>query len=192
MALWTAPVWISLYTRKIKFSFLSVCSRRESNRRLRWHKVRRAHIFNTNPSHPFDVGWRSRGVGESTHRRGRHLWGNSPTKCLGRERKAPIGIHLFISLDEDELQIHSSLSCATYFFCVPEAYRLFLAQMALASLVTISGPKKVSLFRAHPFQWPSKWIFPHQNHYRPAPYKQQHGQGTYSLWNLHSIKQKRH
>jgi hypothetical protein len=27
------------------------------------------------------------------------------------------------------------------------------------------GPKKVSIFRAHPFQWPSKWIFPHQNHY---------------------------
>jgi hypothetical protein len=32
--------------RKIKFSFLSVYRRRESNRRLRWHKVRRAHIFN--------------------------------------------------------------------------------------------------------------------------------------------------
>ncbi len=28
----------------------------------------------------------------------------------------------------------------------------FLAQMALASLVSISGPKKVSIFRAHPFQ----------------------------------------
>jgi hypothetical protein len=28
------------------------------------------------------------------------------------------------------------------------------AQMALASLVAISGPKKVSISRAHPFQWP--------------------------------------
>ncbi len=27
------------------------------------------------------------------------------------------------------------------------------------------GP--VSIFTAHPFQWPSKWIFPHQNHYGP-------------------------
>jgi hypothetical protein len=26
-------------------------------------------------------------------------------------------------------------------------------QMALASLVAISGPKNVSIFRAHPFQW---------------------------------------
>jgi hypothetical protein len=41
---------------------------------------------------------------------------------------------------------------------------LFLAQMALASLVAISGHKKVLTFRAHPFQWPWKWIFPHQNH----------------------------
>ncbi len=37
--------------------------------------------------------------------------------------------------------------------------------MALASLVAISGPKKVSIFRAHPFQWLSKLIFPHQNQY---------------------------
>ena len=43
----------------------------------------------------------------------------------------------------------------------------FLGQMAFASLVIISGPKKVSIFRAHPFQWPSKWIFPRQNHYVP-------------------------
>jgi hypothetical protein len=45
--------------------------------------------------------------------------------------------------------------------------RLFWAQMALASLVAISGPIKISIFRAHFFQWPSKWIFPHQNHYVP-------------------------
>ncbi len=32
---------------------------------------------------------------------------------------------------------------------------VFRAQMALASLVAISGPKKVSISRAHPFQWPS-------------------------------------
>ncbi len=34
-----------------------------------------------------------------------------------------------------------------------------------ASLVAISGPQKVSISRAHPFQWPSKLIYPHQNHY---------------------------
>jgi hypothetical protein len=33
--------------------------------------------------------------------------------------------------------------------------------MVYASLVAISGPKKGSIFRAHPFQWPSKWILPH-------------------------------
>jgi hypothetical protein len=32
------------------------------------------------------------------------------------------------------------------------------------SLVAISGLKKVSNIRAHPFQWPSKWICPHHNH----------------------------
>jgi hypothetical protein len=46
-------------------------------------------------------------------------------------------------------------------FYVPEACRLFWAQMASASLVAISGPQKVSIFRVHPFQWPSKWIRPH-------------------------------
>jgi hypothetical protein len=49
---------------------------------------------------------------------------------------------------------------------------LFWAQLALAFLVAISGPKKVSIFRAHPFQWPSKWICPHQNNYVPR-HKQQ-------------------
>ncbi len=44
--------------------------------------------------------------------------------------------------------------------------RLIWAQMALASLVAISGPKKVSIFRAHPFQWPELWICPHQNQVR--------------------------
>jgi hypothetical protein len=37
----------------------------------------------------------------------------------------------------------------------------------------ISGPKKVSIFRTHPFQWPSNWIFPHHNNsLHSAPYKQ--------------------
>jgi hypothetical protein len=35
------------------------------------------------------------------------------------------------------------------------------------SLVAISGPKKVSVFRAHPFQWPPSESL------SPAPYKQQ-------------------
>ena len=39
--------------------------------------------------------------------------------------------------------------------------------MALVSLVAMSGPKKVPIFRAHPVQWPSKWICPQQNPYVP-------------------------
>jgi hypothetical protein len=31
----------------------------------------------------------------------------------------------------------------------------------------ISRPKKVLIFMSLPFQWPSKWICPHQNHYVP-------------------------
>ncbi len=46
----------------------------------------------------------------------------------------------------------------------PES-QLFWAQMALALLVANSGPKKVLIFRAHPFHWPLKWIFLHQKHY---------------------------
>jgi hypothetical protein len=38
---------------------------------------------------------------------------------------------------------------------------------ALALLVAISEPQKVLIYRAHPFQLPSKWIFLHQNHYIP-------------------------
>jgi hypothetical protein len=38
----------------------------------------------------------------------------------------------------------------------PWKFRFFWAQMVLASLDAISGPKKVSTFRAHPFQWPLK------------------------------------
>ncbi len=45
--------------------------------------------------------------------------------------------------------------------------RLIWAQMARASLVAISGTIKISIFKAHFLQWPSKWIFPHQNHYVP-------------------------
>ncbi len=40
-----------------------------------------------------------------------------------------------------------------------------------ASLVAISGPKKVSIFRAHPFQWPVLWMLPASKSLRPAPYK---------------------
>ena len=29
----------------------------------------------------------------------------------------------------------------------------------------VSGPEKVSTFMAQPFQWPEKWICPHQTHY---------------------------
>jgi hypothetical protein len=39
--------------------------------------------------------------------------------------------------------------------------------MALALLVAISGPKKVLIFRPHPFQWALKWIFLQQNYYVP-------------------------
>jgi hypothetical protein len=40
------------------------------------------------------------------------------------------------------------------------------------SLVAISGPKKVLIFRAHPFQWPSDGFAPIKS-LRPASYKQQ-------------------
>ncbi len=51
--------------------------------------------------------------------------------------------------------------------------KLFWAQRALKSLVAISGLKKVSIFRAHPFRRPSKWICPPSKSLRSAPYKQQ-------------------
>ena len=51
--------------------------------------------------------------------------------------------------------------------CTEKAEWLLWAQMALASLAAISAPKIASIFRAHPFQWPSKCIFPHQYHYVP-------------------------
>ncbi len=60
------------------------------------------------------------------------------------------------------------LPCFTqYLLAAPAWTRLFWAQMALPALVAISGPKIVSIFRAHPFQWPSKWMLPHQNHFVP-------------------------
>jgi hypothetical protein len=40
------------------------------------------------------------------------------------------------------------------------ALGIFWAHMALTALIAISGPKKVSIFRAHHFQWPSKWMWP--------------------------------
>jgi hypothetical protein len=35
----------------------------------------------------------------------------------------------------------------------------------LGAKLHIAGPRKVSIGRAHPFQWSSKWICPHQNHF---------------------------
>ncbi len=55
-------------------------------------------------------------------------------------------------------------------------------QMALASLVAISGPKRVSIFRAHPFQWPSKWIFSHQNHFVPRHLNNRYINNYISKW----------
>ncbi len=36
-------------------------------------------------------------------------------------------------------------------------------KMATSEPSAIRG-QKVEIFRAHPFQWPAKWIFPHRNH----------------------------
>jgi hypothetical protein len=44
----------------------------------------------------------------------------------------------------------------------------------LVQVYVISGPKKVSIFRAHPFRWPSKCIFPHQNPYVPLHINNKH------------------
>jgi hypothetical protein len=46
--------------------------------------------------------------------------------------------------------------------------RLFGGQMALALLIAISGPKKVSIFRAHPLSMALGMdVAPNQNHYVP-------------------------
>jgi hypothetical protein len=51
---------------------------------------------------------------------------------------------------------------------------LFWAQMALASLVAFSGPKKVSIFRAIPSSGPRNGFSRIKiKSLRPAPYKQQ-------------------
>ncbi len=47
----------------------------------------------------------------------------------------------------------------------PWKSRLFWAQRALASLVAISGPKKISIFRAHSFQCPQNECCPQKNHF---------------------------
>ncbi len=47
--------------------------------------------------------------------------------------------------------------------------KLTSSQMALALLIATSGPKKAWIFRAHPFQWPSKMDFPSSKSLRPAP-----------------------
>ncbi len=62
----------------------------------------------------------------------------------------------------------------------------FWAQMALASPVAISGPKKVLIFRAHPFQWPSKWMLPHQNHFVPSQINNRYI-NSYYVWLEHSF-----
>ncbi len=46
---------------------------------------------------------------------------------------------------------------------------LFCAKMTLASIVVISWPKKVLIFRANPF----RWMLPASKSLRPTPYKQQ-------------------
>ncbi len=53
----------------------------------------------------------------------------------------------------------------------PWKSRLFRAQMTLVSLVAMSGSKKVSIFRAHVFQLPSKRICSQQNQYVPPRHK---------------------
>jgi len=60
---------------------------------------------------------------------------------------------------------------------------LFRTQMALAVLDAISEPKKVSkkIFRVHPFQWPSKWICSHQNHYIPCHLNNRYISSYYNL-----------
>jgi hypothetical protein len=44
----------------------------------------------------------------------------------------------------------------------------FLSPNGTRFLVAISGPQKVSIFRAQPFQCSSKLICPHQNHCIPS------------------------
>ncbi len=50
---------------------------------------------------------------------------------------------------------------------------LFWAQMALSSLIAIFRAEKVSIFRAHPFQWPLKKMLAASKSLHSAPYKQQ-------------------
>ncbi len=45
--------------------------------------------------------------------------------------------------------------------------------MALASFAAISGPKKVLIFRAHPFPKGLEMDFPASKSIRPTQYKQQ-------------------
>ncbi len=54
----------------------------------------------------------------------------------------------------------------TQYRIVLKKITIFWAQMTLASLVAISGPKKVSIFRAHP-PMALEMDFSHQNHYVP-------------------------
>jgi hypothetical protein len=61
---------------------------------------------------------------------------------------------------------------------------------AQVALVAISGPKKVLIFRAHPFQWPSNWIFPHQNHYVPRHTKHNRYINSYFFKSKNNTKRK--
>jgi hypothetical protein len=44
-----------------------------------------------------------------------------------------------------------------------------------------------SIFRARPFQWPSKWIFPHQNHYVPLHINNMYINSYTYLFSEHSV-----
>jgi hypothetical protein len=49
------------------------------------------------------------------------------------------------------------------------AWKMLFWALNRQSLVAISGPKKVSIFKVHPFQWPSSWIFPISKSFFTSP-----------------------
>ncbi len=49
-------------------------------------------------------------------------------------------------------------------------------------LLGLFEPKKVLIFRAHPFQWPTKSICPHTNHYVPRHINNRYI-NSYMMWN---------
>ena len=64
-------------------------------------------------------------------------------------------------------------------FCLP-ASPLFPPSV----LVAISGPKKVSTFRAHPFKRPSLLISPHPNQYLPPQRNNRYINSYYYMQNV--------